>query len=78
MTQYVIEKGVPVVDSRGRPNVYPFGQMEIGDSFFASKDTDKSLHMNTVRRAASAWATRHGVKMIVRKVEGGVRIWRVA
>ena len=71
-----IERGVPIApDGRGRRRVYPWHQMGVGDSIFVA--TDNPSH-HPVRRAASFWAKRHGRIFCSRKVEGGVRVWRVA
>jgi hypothetical protein len=73
---FAIEKDVPVAaEARGAP-VYPFAAMEPGDSFLVPDDSGRAP--NTVRRSAGAWGTRHGMKMTVRKVPGGLRVWRLA
>lgn len=50
-------------------NIYPFSDMQPGDSFV----TDRPA----VRAAANVWAKRKGMKFITRTVEDGVRVWRV-
>lgn len=62
-----IEKNVPLV----RPNrgCYPFGDMEINDSFVADRKAQAS---------AAGFARRNGVKFVTRKIDAEkVRIWRV-
>jgi hypothetical protein len=84
---FVIEKNIPAPPpSRGRgaaPN-FPFEQMlEVNDSFLVeidpaeSADMDNKLLVRRVRQAA-LWANRKyaPAKFTVRKVEGGVRVWR--
>ncbi len=52
---------------------YPFASMKIGDSFFAP-----NLIASKVRASAGAYAQRFpGFFFSVRKVEGGIRVWRV-
>lgn len=71
---FQIEKGVPRPAKRQR-TVYPFREMEIGDSFFVSgENSERSRLIN----AASWFGTRNGVKLSVRKVDGGARVWRIA
>ena len=65
-----IDKGVPLQTNRQK---YPFAQMAIGDSFFVADIS--SLKLSS---AASYWDKRHGTKFTVRKVDGGVRVWRIA
>ena len=66
---YKIDKGVPLP---GKCTKYPWEQMGIGDSFFVKNG-------NQARVGASATnAARFGKKFTTRKVDGGVRVWRVA
>ena len=69
-----IEKGIPIPD-RARKSSYPFGQMEVGDSFL-DRDAAKTISSRAYN-AANIWGRNHGVKFAGRQVEGGVRIWRV-
>ena len=74
---YEIESDIPMSkDGRGRPSFYPFRDMSVGDSFFAS-----GVRINSVRRSASLFASRNGMKFATRKqTENGVtglRVWRV-
>jgi len=73
MTDYVIEKNVPLVQIAGRPPVYPFLQMEIGDSFFAA-----NVSRVRISNAAYVAGRVHSRTFKTRTVEGGVRVWRVA
>ena len=65
-----IDKGVPLQTQRQK---YPFAQMAIGDSFFVAGSTTRRLSA-----AVSYWDKHHGTKCTVRKVDGGVRVWRIA
>lgn len=66
-----IEKGIPIPKG-GRPEVYPWAQMEIGDSLFFRNRFHWDV--NVMRWRAEK---RHGFKFTVRKVPGGVRVWRI-
>lgn len=74
---YEIEKGVPVKgEIRTR---YPFADMDPNDSFLVECEEDKR---RTVAANLSASARRfreshYGRRYTVRRVEGGVRCWRV-
>lgn len=68
-----IDKNIPLPTS-GRNAKYPFADMKPGDSFLS---TDPAKEAAT-RRAASVWADRNNAKMTCRKVDGGLRVWRVA
>lgn len=55
---------------------YPFKEMEVGDSFFAPVLNPNQD--NAIRTRTYGYGTQSGKKFSVRKVEGGVRVWRVA
>lgn len=82
---YEIERGVPLPP---RANLaghtkYPFGEMEIGDSFFIPIDTiDGKKPSDSVSSAAYVFGKRNNKKFTTRQVreEGtikGYRVWRV-
>lgn len=69
MTDYVIEKDVPITQ-HSRRNSWPFDKMVVGDSF-AVADRGR------VTPAASAFGIRHGMKFsVLKQKEGGYRCWR--
>ena len=51
---------------------YPFGGMEVGQSFAIDAGS-----VVLVRNAASAHGRKHGKKFSVRKVDGVGRVWRI-
>ena len=67
-----IEKGIPVPPiSYGTGNTYPFRQMKPGDSIFVAGPTSRTgAH-------AAFWRKTTGWQFTQRKVEGGIRVWRV-
>jgi hypothetical protein len=77
-----IEQGVPISGMpRGirRQSKYPFMKMAVGDSFFVASEPGRML----ITQAAICTAMRRGpslhphLKFTTRRVEGGVRCWRV-
>lgn len=67
-----VEKGIPAPAPREVVE-YPYADMEVGDSFHVEGGTlNKMCYQN--RKAGN----KLGWKFTVRKVEGGVRVWRVA
>lgn len=71
---YEIEKGIPAPSPQGERCKYPFRKMEVGDSFFVPCE-----HGNAIELAVRASARpRDEKKFTVSRVEGGVRVWRVA
>jgi hypothetical protein len=73
MTKFVIEKGVPVA-AHGNA-IYPFGEMEVGDSFILPNGAGNA---SSFRRSAALWAARNNAKVTIRKVDGGLRVWRLS
>jgi hypothetical protein len=70
---YQITKGLPIPKiSAGRPAIYPFAVLEVGDSFFSDNQG-----VANVRSAACAFARNHKVRFIVRKEGEGARCWRI-
>lgn len=71
-----IDKGIPVAAplKRGKPALYPWADMEVGDSFFVAGEKKTTMIYNCDNRSR-----RHRPqKFICREVEGGVRVWRIA
>lgn len=68
-----IEKSIPLPPSNRDRVVYPFGSLEVGDSFKVSLD-DRTA--NSVRACASAYAKRHGITLSCRISGDHIRVWR--
>lgn len=73
---YTIEKGGALPkNSAGRPTVYPFANMSIGDTFMVR---NKRLR-HSVAAAAYSYGRRHkGFKFALRAEGDGFRVYRVA
>jgi hypothetical protein len=69
---YKIEKGIEI-SRRGNARIYPFDQLEPGDSFFVPGAAHAKLSGPT-NYARKRWPDR---KFAVRSVDGGIRVWRV-
>jgi hypothetical protein len=82
MTNFVIDKGIPLWEdksNKNKNNKYPFPDMEIGDSFIFSEIYSREL-MNRSLSTARTWATyrKNGWKFEARKTDDDkIRIWRV-
>ena len=74
---FAIEKNIPMPTTgrSGRRTSYPFGDMEVGDSFVVPTSDKKAT---SVYSAAWHYGNKNGKKFSVHKIEGGVRVWRVA
>ena len=77
MSRYLfeIESGIPMPRKRG--SKYPWAAMKIGDSFFVPDRP--GVRRNPIRAGASIQTRKSGykVKYKTRKVDGGMRVWRV-
>lgn len=80
---YEIDKGVAIPNPRqaagGRPAIYPWREMGVGDSFLVSLNGDTTRKVQRrMTSLASAAAQRLGFRFSTRIVDGGVRVWRTA
>lgn len=77
---YEIDKGIeipaPNIANNAR-RLYPFPEMEIGDSFLVPGDGDKKVLQARLGSAACYFGKRNSKRFVTRSVEGGVRVWRV-
>jgi hypothetical protein len=72
MTEFIIEKNIPVPAARSGNGSYPFHSMEVGDSFAVVRE-----RKTRVGSAAFAYGKKHGKKFVIRKVSGDLfRLWR--
>ena len=65
-----IETGVPIPKQDCR-TMYCFADLDIEGSFFAPAGNE-----NSIRAAACMHGKRNGKRFKVRKVQGGIRVWR--
>ena len=56
----------------GRPRLYPFPAMKVGDSFLVGRDKAYSA-----ARAAYNYGVKTRRRFSAARVDGGARIWRV-
>ena len=78
--QVRIEKGVPLPEVH--PAVqFPWADMQVGDSFFVPATLDVTSMMARVRSKFRYWrlgqCPRPDVGIVIRKVDGGLRCWRL-
>lgn len=76
MSNYKVEKGIPI-PSRSK---YPFGEMEIGDSFLIQLNGDRVNNVQMkVNQAAKTYrsASRSDFKIKTRKTDEGLRVFRI-
>lgn len=75
--KYKIDKGVPIPkqETRGRRPIYPFGKLEVGDSFAVDIE---------LRERIQAYAAQYkryhggGWDYVTRSNETETRVWRTA
>ncbi len=75
--KYKVDKGIPVKKVLPPRTIYPFGEMEVGDSFFVPAG---DAPIRKLYNAASQYGKRHGKgqkKFAVRSVPSGARVWRI-
>lgn len=73
-----IERGLEIPDiDNGRPSMYPFEDMSVGDSFFVP--VRKGRKIQSLRTTLYTISKRKGVKISMRtikKPKHGLRVWR--
>jgi hypothetical protein len=71
-TSIIIETAVPIpANAKGRPAVYPFDKMKVGDSFRLD-----NTHICKISASKAYWAKKLKRKFTARTEGGGVRVWR--
>lgn len=80
---FVLTKGIPIPPAAMRGTVYPFEQMEVGESFLIACEEDKKKTLvGNINSAISRFRQdpehRKYKFHVSPKVQGGVRCWRMA
>jgi hypothetical protein len=74
---YKVES-VELPQAKGKKSIYPFKTLEVGESFFIFCESEQ---MTKTQRKMSALCVmsgkRHGKKFVTRRVDNGVRIFRI-
>lgn len=70
----VIEQGIPAPlrTGSGRKRIYPWLEMEIGDSFIVGDGNPRRMFS-----IASIASKRHGMRFACASTTEGVRVWRI-
>lgn len=72
-----IDRAIPVPEhNRRSAKKYPFEQMEIGDSFLVPLAADKSP--SGIYSSIAQAKKRLSINLTSARVEGGLRVWRIA
>jgi hypothetical protein len=74
MSDYEIEKDQPMPAEsphKGRVEKYPWSKLGVGMSFFIPGGV-----FGRVKSSASKASKRSGKTFVVRRMDGGVRVWR--
>ena len=76
---YKIEKGIPSPRLGSGSKVYPFNEMEVGDSFFVpySDRDSKKVQANIIVSVRNRRGLPKEFKVRTRSILTGVRCWRV-
>lgn len=73
---YPLENGIPMPSACSGPRAarYPMREIKVGQSFLIPS-SELPKHVGQSVRNSAAY---YGKKVAVRKVKGGVRVWRTA
>lgn len=77
LRRYSVETGIPVAPTKYRKAIYPFGTMNVGDSFPLNSTHYKEV--DRVRSSMHTFQSTHVPMKFVLRSDGKVlRCWRVA
>lgn len=78
--EFVIVKNIPVPNNirSSRGSMYPFGQLEVGDSFYCNvkKDSVYNMALRWKKKIIKSGSKAKNWSFIVRTEGTGTRIWR--
>ncbi len=76
LTEFTIERGIPIPPRPLLQRRYPFKDMKVGDSIFVPNPT------SSLRGYVCTWSRDHGMKFASRREtvrrKNGLRFWRIA
>lgn len=75
MSEITVDKGIPIPDRQRGGGKYPWGTLDVGDSFFVEGDAKR---VKALQGAVSNVGRRLGRTFTTRRLDNGVRIWRTA
>ena len=76
--EYLIEKNVPMPERRlGRPPIYPFSTMEVGESVFIADPKANGAKSSACGTGNKRKGKRFSSRRLTENDQRGVRIWRV-
>ena len=77
MSRYIVEDGVQIPEKKtnARQSRYPFGTMQVGQSVLITDRKPDTV--NSAIQAIKRQPEHRDKKFVKRKMEGGVRVWRV-
>lgn len=77
MTDFDIEKDVPMPEHDVyRKRKYPFMKLEVDESFFVEAE-DSLKVLNSMKSIVTYYQTNFDMRFVVKRVDGGVRCWRI-
>ena len=76
MNEVMVEKNVDMPVMRVTASKYPYDEMEVGDSFMVT--SERISMINTMCGINKKKGEELGMKFIAKRVEGGVRVWRIS
>jgi hypothetical protein len=76
VSEIKIDKGIPIApNTSGRRAIYPWAEMQIGDSFFVPGKTTRQF-AGHFSRAKARYSMNFVVRVVTENEVTGVRVWR--
>jgi len=76
MNEVMVEKNIDMPVMRVTASKYPYDEMEVGDSFMVT--SERVSMINTMCGVNKKKGVELGMKFIAKRVDGGVRVWRIS
>jgi hypothetical protein len=77
---YAIESGIPVIERRSAQKAkaqFPYHTMKVGDSFLIPVKESTWGQVEKQRVLALLTARSHKITVATRKVDNGIRVWKI-
>jgi len=76
MNEVMVEKNIDMPVMRVTASKYPYDEMGVGDSFMVT--SERVSMINTMCGVNKKKGVELGMKFIAKRVDGGVRVWRIS
>lgn len=80
MSEILIEKNVPIPNTKKTRKIYPFEKMDVKDSFEIKIDAKKDILAQKQKIYVAVWRfckKNEAIKFTTASTENSIRVWRI-